>query len=996
MRSDDASLNAPLAPGVQQLIAAGGLVLGLTALVLGVQLDSSPVGVIRAAAEASTIAVPIGVGLYALNRDRSNRFALLLVIAGFAWAPTMLSFTTASVPYSVGRTWAWMQEGLLIYLLLALPIGRLVTFSERLVGTATFVIVTALYLPTVFFAQFPNPSAFTDCSKGCTDNAFILTSSTPSLINAMIDVRGFLTVGVFLAAALVVGLRVARDTRLVRIYGAALGLAIVHLVGSAVFFTVRGADPGGKFTEIAGLVALVSEPLMILAFFAGLFYWRRAARSAWGRLTPDVSSAETSQRMRALVADALGDPSVELGYWDPSEQHWIDDTGWPFALPPRRSGRAHTEISAQGRPVAVFVHQEDRLAASTIRDLVRGVALLALENLRLEASMRASTRALRESRARIMAAVDKDRLRIERDLHDGAQQRLIALKVAADLGADALREDPGKAAELFERIGADAGLALEEVRSLARGVYPPLLIDFGLVAALNDACSRSIVPAVVRARGVGRYPPEVEAAVYFCCLEALQNSEKHSEARSITITLVADGNLSFEVRDNGCGFEPGDDFGGAGLGNMRDRIAAVDGKLRVDSVADGGTRVSGTVPLAPDHLPPEVERLLLTATEALHGALGIYKAVRTPSGTVVDFAVEHVNEAACQLSGMSRQAQVGRTLSQLDPSYARSEAFRWHCTALEAGGETLVREESEHAWTTTGRRLQVAYEVRAVALGAGRIALLWHDITERKRTERDLAFRADATAYEADGVCVVRASTGAIAYANAPFERMLGYQSGELEGRDSSDLDWQDERGDAVYGDASEEQTRVLRARRKDGSFVWCELTLSGFDDPDLGWCWVTVNRDVTARREEMELATRRHERLGEALRGLPLLAYTADTDLNCTLLFDNLIDPVGSDGPRSGRNEDLFGPLLAERIANVNRRALVTGMSAREVVDFGRRGTVTVSVEPVTTADGDLVGLVGTALGHEGEGPVQPAIKGEADGHSHRVRAPRVFSRLR
>jgi PAS domain S-box-containing protein len=984
----------PLSAGLQQLIALTGFLLALAALALGLKEDPSTGDVIRAIAQSLSIAVPIAVGLFALNRDRNDRFARLLVIAGFFWAPTMLAFTTASVPYSIGRIWAWAEEVSLIYLLLALPVGRLVRKTERVVALFALAVLMALFIVPALFEPFPNPSAWTGCVSGCPDNAFQLTSSEPGFFEMLGDVRGVFTVAAFAAAAVLIGSRIARDRRVIRVYVPALVLAVVHLLLAGFFFIVRDRAPESDLAQVAGIAALVSIPLLVLAFFVGLLHWRLVARNAWARLTPDLADGSGAEMIRALVADALGDPSVELGYWDDAEQRWIDEQGWPIALPPRGSPRAHTEIVAQGQPVAVFVHDNVHLADATISDLVRGVALLALENQRLEAGMHASMRALRESRARIMAAIDKDRLRIERDLHDGAQQRLIALKVAADLGIETLGRDPEKAAELFRRIGDDAGRALDEVRSLARGVYPPLLIDFGLVAALNDACSRVSVPAVVRARGVGRYPPEIEAAVYFCCLEALQNAEKHSGARAVTITLVADGNLTFEVRDDGHGFDVDREIAGAGLGNMRDRVAAVDGKLRVDSVPGTGTRVGGTVPLAPDHLPPEVERLVLNATEALHGALGIYKAVRTSSGTVVDFAVEHVNDAACALSGMSRQAQVGRTLSQLDSSYLRSTAFDWHREALDAR-ETLVREECEYAWTAGGRRVRVAYEVRAVALGAGRIALLWHDITERKRAEQALRLRAASVEQEGDGVCVVRASTGAIAYANERFERMLGYEAGELEGRDSAELDWQDPSGNGIPRQAEEDSTRLLRGRRKDGTYLWCELSLNGFDDPDLGWCWVTVNRDVTARRSAQEMTRLGHESLGTALRALPLLAYTADRDLRCTLLFDNLVDPLAeSTGPRTGRDVDLFGPLLADQIANANRRALVTATSVRADVSYGPSGRVTLTVEPVISEAGELVGLVGSALADDAL-PLRD-LRQAAEAETQAGRGPRGFSRLR
>jgi PAS domain S-box-containing protein len=282
--------------------------------------------------------------------------------------------------------------------------------------------------------------------------------------------------------------------------------------------------------------------------------------------------------------------------------------------------------------------------------------------------------------------------------------------------------------------------------------------------------------------------------------------------------------------------------------------------------------------------------------------------------------------------------------------------------------------------------------VRAVAMGAGRLALIWNDITARKRTERDLVFRAEAIRREGDGVCVVRAATGAIAYANESFERMMGYEPGELEGRDSSELRWR-EATDKTSADA-EGGRRMVRGRRKDGATIWTDLTINGFDDPDLGWCWVSVHRDVSAARDADHAGQLRRARLAEALRGLPLLAYNADRDLRCTLLFDNLIDPLRDDVPRSGDDSELFGPLLADHVTSLNRRVLVTGTSAHLDVPVGKEAKVTLWVDPLLGDDGEILGIVGRALADRDDVFEPEPRRSEAE---HQTRRPRgVFSRLR
>jgi signal transduction histidine kinase len=229
--------------------------------------------------------------------------------------------------------------------------------------------------------------------------------------------------------------------------------------------------------------------------------------------------------------------------------------------------------------------------------LARALRRRSLDRDRLEGELRSSLRELHESRARILSAVDDERRRIERDLHDQAQQRLVALRVGLEVAAAVAQEDPAATARQLERLGADVEAMLDEVRSLARGVYPPLLADHGLPDALRMAARSSSISAAMEAHGVGRYSQQVEAAVYFSCVEALQNAAKHADAGSAAIALShKDGELLFEVRDDGRGFTAGETRG-AGLDNMRDRIVSVRGRLTINSAPGKGTCVAGSVPV---------------------------------------------------------------------------------------------------------------------------------------------------------------------------------------------------------------------------------------------------------------------------------------------------------------------------------------------------------------------------------------------------------------
>jgi len=260
-----------------------------------------------------------------------------------------------------------------------------------------------------------------------------------------------------------------------------------------------------------------------------------------------------------------------------------------------------------GLVVAERARKPDSLAAEvdvTLEEVARELGA-ALNKARLDASLQESLERLRQqaaelqaSRGRLVAAADAERRRIERNLHDGAQQHLVALSVKVRLLEQLAERDPERAKVLMNQLQDDVLSAIEELRSLAHGIYPPLLSSAGLGVAMTAACRRAPVPASLEAEGVGRHPPEIEAAVYFCCLEALQNAAKYAGAgASARVRIWEDaGGLLFEVDDDGAGFETTRASEGAGLTNMRDRLGAVGGTVRVESGGQG-TRIHGAVPL---------------------------------------------------------------------------------------------------------------------------------------------------------------------------------------------------------------------------------------------------------------------------------------------------------------------------------------------------------------------------------------------------------------
>lgn len=261
-----------------------------------------------------------------------------------------------------------------------------------------------------------------------------------------------------------------------------------------------------------------------------------------------------------------------------------------------------------GLIVAERARNGERLAGeadATLEEVAREVGV-ALNKARLDAALQESLQQLRlkaaelqASRTRLVAAADEERRRIERNLHDGAQQHLVALAVKVRLVEQLSEKDPERARALMDQLQDDVKAALDELRALAHGIYPPLLSSRGLGEALTAASRRASLPASVEADGLGRYTPEVEAAVYFCCVEALQNAGKHAgSGASAGVRLWQEaGTLHFEIVDDGSGFQSNGQIAGAGLTNMRDRLGAVGGTITVDSAPGKGTRLFGIVPL---------------------------------------------------------------------------------------------------------------------------------------------------------------------------------------------------------------------------------------------------------------------------------------------------------------------------------------------------------------------------------------------------------------
>jgi signal transduction histidine kinase len=295
-----------------------------------------------------------------------------------------------------------------------------------------------------------------------------------------------------------------------------------------------------------------------------------------------------------MLAESLGDRTVSVAYWLPDRERFVDEHGRPVELPEPGSGRTWTAVERDGRRVAAIVHSA---ALDTSPELVEAAAAassLAIDNERLKADLQARVEELRVSRLRIMEAGDAARRRIERNLHDGAQQQLVALALELRV-LKARVKDPG-AAPLIDELSERLATALAELRELARGIHPAILTDRGLAPAINSLAERGTVPIQCDVEVSDRLPPPVEAAAYFLVAEALTNVARYAHASSARVEVQReDGQLVVVVADDGVGGV--DPSAGSGLRGLDDRVAAVGGTLEIDSPLGAGTRVRARIPL---------------------------------------------------------------------------------------------------------------------------------------------------------------------------------------------------------------------------------------------------------------------------------------------------------------------------------------------------------------------------------------------------------------
>jgi signal transduction histidine kinase len=466
-----------------------------------------------------------------------------------------------------------------LHIFLAYPTGRLAGGAERVVVVVGY--VAALGLQVVILAL-----------GGFDDNHLLSVVKRPHAAEAVENVQLL----VLSALALIgVGLLWGRWRSLPRwqrrrptqIVIECFGLSLVMLAA----LLVAGAFQLPGF-EVIRLVTFGVAGLAPLAFLAGLLD-ARLAKAGVGELLVQLRTDPTPD-LQALLAQALRDPTLSLIYWLPQYGSWADQDGNPTSLPRSDNGRRVTFVKQNGEQIAALIYDAGLGEEPELVEAVSAAAGIALENGRLEAELRARLQELQGSRSRVVEAQQNERRRLERNLHDGAQQRLVALALELGLLAEKANNDPATQ-ERLKRARGEVAESLDELRDIARGLHPAVVSGHGLAIALESLAAATPLEVHLKTDGLPRLPEQLEVAAYYVVSESLTNAAKHAQADTVTVEVgVTTDTLIVEIVDDGIG--GADSERGTGLRGLADRIEALNGHLRVWSSVGKGTRVRAEIP----------------------------------------------------------------------------------------------------------------------------------------------------------------------------------------------------------------------------------------------------------------------------------------------------------------------------------------------------------------------------------------------------------------
>jgi signal transduction histidine kinase len=533
----------------------------------------------------------IGVGLFAWARRPDNRLGMLTAATGFAWLLAGLGLSDIPLLFALGNAFGALYLATAIHMLLAAPDGRLQTLGERRIIAAAYVLTAAVVPAMMVLIDPARDYACADCPA----NPLLIWSNEKvvNIVSPVVSAVGGLLVIFTLVNLVRRWRRAAAPER--RLYGPIYLAGVLLMVTLIATLVLQSATKGSEAEGVTVTLAMLPLALLPYVFLATFVKARMFQIGAMGELIARLGETPHRGGLRDALAKGLGDPSLELVYWLPEDERFVDARGRPYDLPDEGSGRAVTKVEQDGDCVAAIVYDATLRDA---RDHVRAVgaaAALALKTERLDAELRAKVGELRASRERMLRIGLEERRRLERDLHDGAQQRLVSMALNLRIARTKLRDDPQGAEALLGGASHELEAALGELRELARGIHPAVLSDRGLDTALETLASRAPVPVELAAVPGERLPEAVELAAYYVVSEALTNVAKYAEASHATVGIERDnGRLVVKVADDGVG--GADPEQGTGLRGLEDRLAVIEGRLEVDSERGQGTTITARIP----------------------------------------------------------------------------------------------------------------------------------------------------------------------------------------------------------------------------------------------------------------------------------------------------------------------------------------------------------------------------------------------------------------
>jgi signal transduction histidine kinase len=518
-------------------------------------------------------------GLFAWWRRPDSRFGTLMVAAGFANFISTLSWTTNDFTFTLGQALDLLPPVLFLHVFLAFPSGRLGDPFERALVTAAYVAAVVLQVTRMLFGAYFGPHNLLELTVN--EDAALLTLRV-----------ALLTMSAFCLAGVVVlllrrrrGVQQMRRSRVLLVDAFAFGLVMI----ACLYVSAAFDGPWVQQIRWATFATLGLAPLVFLAALVNA----RLVRSSVGDLFMELRAEPAPGDLRDALARALRDPSLQLAYWLPDYGSYVDLLGRPVQVQDLE-GRATTLIDRGGEHVAALIYDPALEDEPELLDSVRAAAGIALENGRLHAQLRARLEELRGSRARIVEAAQNERQLLERNLHDGAQQRLIALSLNLSLLEARIHDAP----EITAGIGDakhEIAASLNELREIARGIHPAVVSGHGLAVALEQLAVRAPVRVDLRVEVDGRLPEPLELAAYYVVAESLANIAKHAQAKTARIDVLKRADdLVLEIVDDGIG--GADSERGSGLRGLADRVEALNGRLRVWTPRGGGTRVKAEIP----------------------------------------------------------------------------------------------------------------------------------------------------------------------------------------------------------------------------------------------------------------------------------------------------------------------------------------------------------------------------------------------------------------